>query len=63
MTNVFIDGAQGTTGLKIFDRLQARTDITLITLPEARRKHAAARKEALKAADRARLCLSDAAAR
>lgn len=63
MTNVFIDGAQGTTGLKIFDRLQARTDITLITLPEECRKDAAARKEALNAADIAFLCLPDAAAR
>ena len=63
MTNVFIDGAQGTTGLKIFDRLKARTDITLITLPEERRKDAAARKEALNAADIAFLCLPDAAAR
>ena len=29
MTKVFIDGSQGTTGLKIFDRLSKREDISL----------------------------------
>ena len=42
MTKVFIDGSQGTTGLKIFDRLKTRTDIKLITLPENLRKDTAA---------------------
>ena len=32
MTNVFIDGEQGTTGLQIHDRLRGRSDITLMTL-------------------------------
>ena len=31
---VFIDGSQGTTGLRIFDRLSSREDIELIKLPE-----------------------------
>lgn len=62
MTKVFIDGSQGTTGLKIFDRLKTRTDIKLITLPENLRKDTAARKEALNSADIAFLCLPDAAA-
>lgn len=62
MTKVFIDGSQGTTGLKIFDRLKTRTDIELITLPENLRKDTAARKEALNSADIAFLCLPDAAA-
>ncbi len=62
MTKVFIDGSQGTTGLKIFDRLKTRADIELITLSEERRKDLAARKEALNAADIAFLCLPDAAA-
>ncbi len=62
MTKVFIDGSQGTTGLKIFDRLKTRNDIELITLPEERRKDLTARKEALNAADIAFLCLPDAAA-
>ena len=38
MKKVFIDGSAGTTGLRIFDRLQARSDIQLLTLPEAERK-------------------------
>lgn len=62
MTKVFIDGSQGTTGLKIFDRLKSRADIELITLPEDLRKDTAARKQALNSADIAFLCLPDAAA-
>ena len=63
MTKVFIDGSQGTTGLKIFDRLSTRDDIELITLPEELRKDTAARKQALNSADIAFLCLPDDAAR
>lgn len=62
MKKVFIDGEAGTTGLRIRERLAARTDIELVTLPEALRKDAAARKAALNAADIAFLCLPDAAA-
>ena len=62
MTKIFIDGSQGTTGLKIFDRLAKREDIELITLPEDLRKDTNARKEALNSADIAFLCLPDAAA-
>ena len=62
MKKVFIDGEAGTTGLRIRERLAARTDIELVTLPEALRKDAAARKTALNAADIAFLCLPDAAA-
>lgn len=60
---VFIDGDQGTTGLRISQRLQARRDIRLRTLPEARRKSPQHRAEALNACDIAILCLPDAAAR
>ena len=63
MTKVFIDGSAGTTGLRIADRLAGRTDLELIRLPEEKRKDAAARKEALFAADIAFLCLPDQAAR
>lgn len=62
MTKVFIDGSQGTTGLKIFDRLKKRDDIELITVPDELRKDAAARKQAICDADIAFLCLPDAAA-
>lgn len=62
MTKVFIDGSQGTTGLKIFDRLSKREDIELITLSEEKRKDPVSRKEALNSADIAFLCLPDAAA-
>ncbi len=62
MTKVFIDGSAGTTGLRIFDRLSARTDVSLITLPDSLRKDTEARREALNKADIAFLCLPDAAA-
>ncbi|WP_068090635.1 N-acetyl-gamma-glutamyl-phosphate reductase [Novosphingobium rosa] len=59
---VFIDGAAGTTGLEIADRLGGRSEFSLIILDDARRKDSAARKEALQAADFAVLCLHDDAA-
>ena len=63
MTKVFIDGSSGTTGLRIYERIEARTDIELIRLPEEKRKDETARKEALHEADIAFLCLPDEAAR
>ncbi len=60
---VFIDGAAGTTGIEIHDRLAGRRDISLVTVPEERRKDAAARADALNAADAVILCLPDDAAR
>ena len=60
---VFIDGAVGTTGIDIRDRLAPRGDITLVTLSEDRRKDADARRDALAEADIAILCLPDDAAR
>lgn len=63
MKKVFIDGSAGTTGLRIFERLSARDDIQLITLPDELRKDPAARKQALNSADVAFLCLPDDAAR
>ena len=63
MTELFIDGSAGTTGLRIYERLEGRNDIHLIRLPEDRRKDPTARKEALNRADIAFLCLPDAAAK
>lgn len=62
MATVFIDGSAGTTGLKIFDRLSQRKDISLIKLPEDLRKDTNARKEAINSADIVFLCLPDTAA-
>ncbi|MBO5502627.1 MAG: N-acetyl-gamma-glutamyl-phosphate reductase [Clostridia bacterium] len=62
MTKVFIDGSAGTTGLRIHERLQDRSDLELIILPDEVRKDDNARREALHAADIAFLCLPDAAA-
>ena len=62
MTKVFIDGSQGTTGLRIFDRLSDRDDIKLITLSEELRKDPDARKDAINSSDITFLCLPDAAA-
>ena len=63
MKKIFIDGAAGTTGLKISERLSKRGDIKLITLDEKYRKDASARSEAINSADIAFLCLPDDAAR
>ena len=63
MVNVFIDGKEGTTGLKIFERLGDRQDICIHTLPEEFRKDADARREQINAADIVFLCLPDTAAK
>jgi len=63
MTNIFIDGSSGTTGLQIRERLSTRTDIHLIEVPYEERHSEAVRKEALNRADIAFLCLPDDAAR
>ncbi|QYJ08035.1 N-acetyl-gamma-glutamyl-phosphate reductase [Qipengyuania flava] len=60
---VFIDGAAGTTGLEIAERLAGRSEFSLITLDNAQRKDTDARREALNEADVAILCLPDDAAR
>lgn len=60
---VFIDGDQGTTGLQIVDRLRARSDLRLLSLPDHQRRDAARRAEALNGCDIAILCLPDEAAR
>ena len=62
MHTIFIDGSQGTTGLRIVQRLSLREDIKILSLPEEKRKDPAARKEMLNACDVALLCLPDAAA-
>lgn len=63
MTVVFIDGAHGTTGLEIVNRLELRSEFTLIALDDIDRKNPAKRRAALNDADVAILCLPDDAAR
>jgi len=60
---IFIDGDQGTTGLQIRQRLAARDDLHLVSLPAEQRKDRQRRAAALNSCDYAILCLPDAAAR
>jgi N-acetyl-gamma-glutamyl-phosphate reductase len=60
---VFIDGAAGTTGLEIRERLAGRAEIELIVLDDKARKNSKARNDALNSADFVILCLPDDAAR
>ena len=62
VTKVFIDGREGTTGLRIIERLEGRSDIELMLIPEELRKDPEERKKYLNACDVAFLCLPDAAA-
>jgi len=61
--SLFIDGAAGTTGLQIRERLEGRGEFTLVTLSDADRKDPARRAEALNSVDFVILCLPDDAAR
>lgn len=60
---LFIDGKSGTTGLRIFERIRERDNITLLSLSEEERKDTQRRRWALNACDVAILCLPDDAAR
>ncbi|HEX6703977.1 MAG TPA: N-acetyl-gamma-glutamyl-phosphate reductase [Albitalea sp.] len=60
---VFVDGQEGTTGLRIHEYLAQRRDIEVLRVDPDRRKDAAERARLLNAADVAFLCLPDAAAR
>lgn len=62
-STVFIDGAVGTTGLEIAERLAGRPEFALLALDDAKRKDDAARREALNGVDFVILCLPDDAAR
>ena len=63
MYKVFIDGNQGTTGLRLFDRLSKRDDIELLTISEALRKDRDERRRLINDSDITFLCLPDEASR
>ncbi|AKO45313.1 N-acetyl-gamma-glutamyl-phosphate reductase [[Haemophilus] ducreyi] len=60
---IFVDGAVGTTGLGIFERLRAAKDIELLTLADEQRKDLNARLANVAAADLTLLCLPDTASK
>src|SRR6478735_9187729 len=62
-TRVFVDGQEGTTGLRIHEYLARRGDVEILRAAPELRKEAAERARLLNAADVAFLCLPDAAAR
>ena len=59
---IFIDGKEGTTGLRIADRFKDRSDIEILEIPEEKRKDTEERKKYINASDYTFLCLPDAAA-
>lgn len=62
-TKVFIDGSEGTTGLRIDERFQGRDDVEILKIDSDKRKNPEERKKLINAADIAFLCLPDVAAR
>ncbi len=60
---VYIDGQEGTTGLKILERFEGRDDIELLKISEEKRKDPEERKKFINSSDYTFLCLPDAAAR
>lgn len=63
LPRVYIDGHVGTTGLRIRDWMEDRTDLELITLPDDLRRDSQARRARILESDLAVLCLPDDAAR
>ena len=61
-TKVFIDGSEGTTGLRIFERFEGRDDVELLKIPSELRKDPDTIREYINASDITFLCLPDAAA-
>ncbi|WP_191014069.1 N-acetyl-gamma-glutamyl-phosphate reductase [Treponema zioleckii] len=59
---VFIDGKEGTTGLKIFERFSKRNDIEILQIDEDKRKDPEEKRKLIDSSDFTFLCLPDAAA-
>ena len=62
-TKIFIDGSEGTTGLRIYERFEGRDDIELLQISSELRKDPEEIKKFINASDITFLCLPDAAAR
>ena len=60
---VFIDGKEGTTGLKIFQRFENRTDLEILLISEEKRKDLSERAKLINSSDFTFLCLPDDAAK
>jgi len=58
---VYIDGQEGTTGLKILERFNGRNDIEILRIDPEKRKDNDERKKLINASDFTILCLPDAA--
>jgi len=61
-TKIFIDGSEGTTGLRIFERFEGRDDIELLKIDSQLRKDINERKRLINESDVTFLCLPDVAA-
>lgn len=61
MKKIFIDGKDGTTGLKIYKRFENRDDIELLLIDPEKRKDIEERAKMINASDITFLCLPDAA--
>lgn len=59
---IFIDGKEGTTGLKIFERFEGRDDLEILLIDEDKRKDVTERKRLINESDYTFLCLPDSAA-
>ena len=62
-TKIFIDGSEGTTGLRIYERFAERDDIEILQINPELRKDPEERKKMINASDVTFLCLPDAAAK
>ncbi len=60
---IFIDGKEGTTGLKIYERFEGRSDLEILLIDEDKRKDVSERKRLINESDYTFLCLPDDAAR